>query len=116
MCGLINHYFRKKQYIIYIINPHIWFFCTLSGSRALRSNTTVSGFSMASPDGSDGLPDSDDEGAMRRKKPMSRQTTRTGLGSALEPWVFPRGAMDIGDGLMDVRKMIFDYVYIHRML
>lgn len=52
---------------------------TSFSSRALRSNTTVSGFSMASPDGSDGLPDSDDEGAMRRKKPMSRQTTRNSL-------------------------------------
>lgn len=31
---------------------------------------------MASPDDSDGLPDSDDEGAERRRKPMSRQTTR----------------------------------------
>lgn len=45
--------------------------------RVLRSGTTVSGLSMASPDdGSDGLPDSDDEGGERRRKPMSRQTTR----------------------------------------
>ena len=36
--------------------------------RVLRSGTTVSGLSMASPDdGSDGLPDSDDEGGERRR-------------------------------------------------
>ncbi len=45
--------------------------------RVLRSSTTVSGLSMMSPDdGSDGLPDSDDEGGERRRKPMSRQATR----------------------------------------
>lgn len=50
---------------------------TSFSSRVLRSGTTVSGLSMASPDdGSDGLPDSDDEGGERRRKPMSRQTTR----------------------------------------
>eukprot|EP00438_Fugacium_kawagutii_P015942 Skav205628 [mRNA] locus=scaffold1575:79735:97947:+ [translate_table: standard] len=50
---------------------------SFSSRPVLRSGTTVSGFSMASPDDSDGLPDSDDEGAERRRKPMSRQTTRS---------------------------------------
>lgn len=46
-------------------------------SRMLRSATTTS---VLSPDeGSDGLPDSDDEGAVRRRRPMSRQTTRMSL-------------------------------------
>ena len=48
---------------------------TSVSSKILRSATTQSAFSR--DDGSDGLPDSDDEGP--RRKPMSRQTTQQTL-------------------------------------